>query len=357
MARGGRGGPQLSGGRTVLVVGGAGYVGNVLVRRLLEAGHVVRVLDRLIFDHGEAIAPLLERPDFSLVYGDLCDPDARERALEGADDVVLLAGLVGDPITKTYPELSHAINLDGISALIDSLDGRGVDRLVFTSTCSNYGLRETDELATEESELAPVSLYAEHKVEIEKRILGRAEPVDYTPTVLRISTAYGLSPRMRFDLTIAEFAVTLASGRELVVYDADTWRPYCHVQDISKAVITVLESEPERVAGEVFNVGHSDENYTKRMVVDAVQAELEGAGKVSYHEGGVDPRNYRVDFSKIAETLGYEPDYRVPDFVRSLVEAVALGAYRDFDQRTGFYTNHAISQRYLGEVGVREGSD
>ena len=341
----------MSGQRTVLVVGGAGYVGNLLVRRLLEAGHAVRVLDRLIFDHGEAIAPLLEHPRFTLVYGDLRDPEAVEEAIEGVTDVALLAGLVGDPITKTYPELSNAVNLEGCTRLIEALDGRGIDRVVFTSTCSNYGLRETNEPATEDSELAPVSLYAEHKVEIEKRLLGLADSVDYTPTVLRISTAYGLSPRMRFDLTIAEFTVTLATGNELVVYDADTWRPYCHIQDISKAVTTVLEAPADRVAGEIFNVGHSDENYTKRMVVDAVQDALGGSGRVSYREGGVDPRNYRVDFSKIATTLAYEPDYRVPDFVGSLVEAVRLGAFRDYAQRTGFFTNHAIAQRYLDEVG------
>jgi nucleoside-diphosphate-sugar epimerase len=327
----------------------------VLVRRLLEGGFAVRVLDRLIFEHGEAIAPLLEHPGFSLVYGDLRDPEAVETALEGVSDVALLAGLVGDPITKTYPELSRAVNLDGCTALIEALDGRGLERLVFTSTCSNYGLRETSEPATEESDLAPVSLYAEHKVELEKRILALADAVDYTPTVLRISTAYGLSPRMRFDLTIAEFAVTMARGEELVVYDADTWRPYCHVQDISKAVIAVLESDPAAVAGQVFNVGHSDENYTKRMVVEVVQEALGGQGRVSFQEGGVDPRNYRVNFSKIAAALGYAPDYRVPDFVRSLVEAVRLGAYSDLEGRSRFYTNHEIGRRYLQEAGAAGG--
>jgi len=338
----------------VLVVGGAGYVGNVLVRRLLEAGYGVRVLDRMIFDQGEAIAPLLERDNFDLVYGDFRDKRVIDGALDGITDVALLGGLVGDPITKTYPMLSDAINIEGCSAVIEALDGRGIDRFVFTSTCSNYGLRATDEMATEEADLSPVSLYAEQKVEIEKRILGVADSVDYTPTVLRIATAYGLSPRMRFDLTIAEFAVTLATGNELVVYDADTWRPYCHVSDISKAIMTVFDAPAEMVAGDVFNTGHSDENYTKRMVVDVVQERLDGAGRVSYMEGGVDPRNYRVSFDKIASALGFEPDHRVPDFVDSLVTAVGAGAYGDYDTRTGFHTNHRIGDRYLVESGVSE---
>ena len=186
-----------------------------------------------------------------------------------------------------------------------------------------------------------------------KMILAAYEAgVDYTPVVLRISTAYGLSPRMRFDLTISEFTRTLAAGEELVVYDADTWRPYCHVEDISKAVMTVMEADADDVAGEVFNVGHSDENYTKRMIVDVVQDVLDGAGVVQFEEGGRDPRNYRVSFEKIREQLGYEPDHRVPQTVASLVDAVRAGAYVDFPSRPGFYTNHAISERFLaGEPG------
>ncbi len=334
--------------RRVLVIGGAGYVGNVMVRRMLEAGSSVRVLDALIFEHGSAIAPLMEHPRFSFVHGDMRDRAALERALEGVSDVALLAGLVGDPITKTYPELSDSINLGGCATVLEALNGRGLDRLVFTSTCSNYGLRTTDEPATEESELSPVSLYAEHKVEMEKRILAAAETgVDYTPTVLRISTAYGLSPRMRFDLTISEFTRTLAAGEELVVYDADTWRPYCHVSDIAKAVMTVLGADAPAVAGEVFNVGHSDENYTKRMVVDVVQEAIGGGGRVSFEEGGRDPRNYRVSFEKIRERLGFEPDMRVPVSVAAVAGAVRAGAYDDFAARPGFYTNHEIAASYL----------
>jgi nucleoside-diphosphate-sugar epimerase len=344
-------------GRRVLVVGGAGYVGNVLVRRLLDAGHRVRVLDRLLFSHGSAIAPLLEHPRFDFIYGDLRDAGTLETALDGVTDVALLAGLVGDPITKTYPELSNEINLDGCTRLVEALNGRGIDRFVFTSTCSNYGLRDSSDPATEESELKPVSLYAEHKVAMEKRILELAAAgVDYTPTVLRISTAYGLSARMRFDLTISEFTYTLASGQELIVYDADTWRPYCHVSDISKAVMTAMDAPAELVDQEVFNVGHSDENYTKRMVVDVVREAI-GGGEVAFESGGRDPRNYRVSFEKIKERLGYEPDYRVPVSVAAVAAAVRAGAFSDFEARRGFYTNHAISGEGLGAHPADDGAD
>jgi nucleoside-diphosphate-sugar epimerase len=328
--------------RHVLVVGGAGYVGNVLVRRLLAEGYRVRVLDQLLFDHGSAISGIFEAPGFEFVRGDLRDPGDVERSLDGVTDVILLAALVGDPISRKYPELARDVGEAGSMRLFDALSGRGIDRFVFTSTCSNYGLRDSSEPATEESELAPLSIYAETKVAFERFVMERREQWDCCPTLLRIATAYGLSQRMRFDLTISEFTRTLAIGSELVVYDADTWRPYCHVEDISRALITVLESPAEKVRGEVFNVGHSDENYTKRMVVDAVLQHLGGEGTVTYVEGGTDPRNYRVSFEKIQDALGFESSHRVPETARKLIAAINAGAFTDVEARPNFYGNHVI---------------
>jgi nucleoside-diphosphate-sugar epimerase len=334
----------MSEARHVLVVGGAGYVGNVLVRRLLAAGHRVRVLDRLLFEHGSALAGLFEEPAFSFQLGDLRRDDDLDRALGGITDVVLLAALVGDPICRKYPDLAREVNDAGSKRLFELLAGRGIDRFVFTSTCSNYGLRDSEEPATEVSELAPLSLYAETKVEFEQFVLAREAEWDVCPTLLRIATAYGLSQRMRFDLTISEFTRTLAVGEELVVYDADTWRPYCHVADISRAIMTVLDAPADDVRGEVFNVGHSDENYTKRMVVEAVQEKLGGVGKVQFTEGGQDPRNYRVAFDKIRDRLGFEAEHRVPETVGRLIEAIRAGAFPDVTARPGFYTNHKVDE-------------
>ncbi len=334
--------------RHVLVVGGAGYVGNVLVRRLLGDGHQVRVLDRLLFDHGTAIAGVFEEPGFSFVLGDLCEPDDLVRSMDGVTDVVLLAALVGDPLCSQYSDLARKVNGDGARAVFDAANAAGVDRFIFTSTCSNYGLRESDDLATEESDLAPVSLYAETKVEFEQYVLSKESEWNCCPTLLRIATAYGVSQRMRFDLTISEFTRTLAIGDELLVYDADTWRPYCHIDDISLAIRTVLASDEDKVRGEIFNVGHSDENYTKRMVVDAVQEHLGGSGQVRIKEGGTDPRNYRVSFDKIRDQLGFEPRHRIPESTGRLIQAIHAGAFPDVDARPTFYKNNA------GVIGVTE---
>src|SRR5262245_53325465 len=152
--------------RHVLVVGGAGYIGSVLVRRLLDRGHRVRCLDALLYDTGHAISPLLDDPRFSFVRGDMRDGAVVTACLHGITDVVLLASLVGDPICQTYPDLARDINLSGSIALFDRLAGAGIERFVFLSTCSSYGIHG-DAAATEESAVNPQSLYAETKLAFE----------------------------------------------------------------------------------------------------------------------------------------------------------------------------------------------
>jgi nucleoside-diphosphate-sugar epimerase len=334
--------------RRVLVVGGGGYVGNAVVRRLLRRGHRVRILDSFIFNHASAIADLIEAPGFSYLRGDLRDRGALEQALDGVTDVVLLAAIVGDPACKRYPGLAEEVNGAGSRLLYEVLESRPVERFVFTSTCSNYGLRETNEAATEESELAPVSLYAETKVAFENHVLERVSGSPFSSTLLRIATAYGMSARMRFDLTVSEFTRTMALGEELLVYDADTWRPYCHVNDIALAIETVLTSPTDLVAGEIFNVGHDDGNYTKRMLVEAVQEHLEGRGRVRFREGGVDPRNYRVSFAKIADRLGFHPQHTIPGAAGALVAATQDGVFDDARVRPDFYQNTTIPDPIRG---------
>ena len=325
-------------GRTVLVVGGAGYVGSVLVTELLRAGARVRVLDQLIYDNGFALAHLMDEPRLRFQRGDLRNEDDLAEAARGATDLVLLASLVGDPICKAYPVLAHEINEDGARRVIDHLGPAGIDRFVFTSTCSNYGIHESSRLATEDSDLNPQSLYAQTKIAVEQYVLERATELPSAATVLRIATAYGLSPRMRFDLTVSQFAWELASGRPLEVYDADTWRPYCHIRDICKAIMTVLTAPESDVRGEVFNVGDTAQQFTKRMIVDEVGLHV-GETSVIYGDKGSDPRNYRVSFDKIAENLAFRCDYTVQDYIARLTAAVQAGIFPDVsaDPRFGNY--------------------
>ena len=321
-------------------MGGAGYIGSVLVRRLLKQGYRVRVLDALLYNNAAALDSLIGGRGFSFQHGDFCRESDLNLAMEGITDVVHLAALVGDPVCRKYPDQARRINETGTLEMIDRLNQYEIGRFVFMSTCSNYGLRNSDSGATEESELNPQSLYAETKVRVERHILNDPSEFHFCATVLRAATAYGLSPRMRFDLTVNEFTRDLALGKELLVYDADTWRPYCHVEDISSAILCVLEADDSRIRGEVFNVGTSPENYTKRMIVDLIRTVLSNA-RVRYQTGSVDPRNYKVSFEKIATRLNFRGISTVAQFVPEVIEAVSRGQFDQVDAAPSFYTNLA----------------
>src|SRR3954467_8681524 len=227
-----------------------------------RAGREVGFLDVLL--HGqEDLAAKQREEGVDVVVGDIRDPDARRRALEGVDEVVHLAAIVGDPACGIDPEHSTEVNVNGTQALLEDALAAGVEKFVFASTCSNYGrMADPTVPVTEEAELAPISLYAEQKVNMERLILSR-DFAAMNPTCLRFATVYGAAPRMRFDLTVNEFTRDLWADRELEVFGEQFWRPYIHVRDAARAVRTVLEADATKVDGEVFNAGRSGENYRK----------------------------------------------------------------------------------------------
>lgn len=316
----------------VLVTGGAGYIGSVLVRLLLEKNYSVRVLDRLSFG-GESIVDLLNDDRFEFIKGDVRNDDDLKKAVDGVDYVAHLASIVGDPACRKFPDEARDINLNGSKRLYEIANEAGVKKFVFASTCSNYGkMDDPNAYVHEDSTLAPISLYAETKVETEKFLLGQPKTNVCKPTSLRFSTVYGLSPRPRFDLTVNEFTRELALGRELVIFGEQFWRPYCHVVDLSRSVIEVIEATDEKVAFDVFNVGDTDENYQKQMIVDEILKEIPDA-KVKYVEKDEDPRDYRVSFQKIKDRLGFKITKRVPDGVRQIKKVIQDGFFHDPDDK------------------------
>lgn len=327
--------------RRVLLVGGAGYIGSALTSHLLEHRCSVTCLDALIYENYHAVWAFAGSDRYRFVRGDMARAGDVERALEGVDAVVVLAGLVGDPITKRYPRQSEVINLLGINKLFHALAGHHLDRVIFISTCSNYGFAPEHIDATENYELAPLSAYARHKVASEQSLLALKDTVDYSATVLRFATAFGLSPRMRFDLTVNEFTRELYLGRELLVFDRYTWRPYCHVSDLSAAVRCVLDAPRDKVHFEVFNVGGDANNFTKQMIVDEILLQV-ADGRVKYQEHGADPRNYRVSFAKIRERLGFSPQVSVRQGVAELVDALRAGLFDDVERQRSWFGNYDI---------------
>lgn len=309
----------------ILITGGAGYVGSTLTPLLLGAGHKVRVLDRLAYG-GESLLGVWSNPDFEFVHGDVRDSEKRRGAVTGCDAVVHLAAIVGDPACAREPDLARAINLDASMALIEESRKAGVQRFVFASTCSNYGkMADPTKFVDEESELRPVSLYAETKVAVEKVLLGSAGADNWCPTPLRFATVFGVSPRMRFDLTINEFTMEMITKKHLVVFGEQFWRPYVHVFDAARGIALVLSSPRDRVSGRVFNVGSSDQNLQKQQIVELIQPMAPDA-KIEFVRKNEDPRDYRVSFSRILNELNYKTTRSVVDGISEVANLIRAGA-------------------------------
>lgn len=310
--------------KKVLVTGGAGYIGSVLVRLLLENNYKVKVFDSLMFG-GNSLLDLFNNDNFEFFKGDVRNEADLEEALTGVDYVAHLAAIVGDPACAKQPDLAKSTNFEGSKLIYTVANRLNVKRLVFSSTCSNYGkMEDPNSMVNENSTLAPVSLYAETKVQTEKFLLSQPHTNTCKPVVLRFSTVYGLSQRPRFDLTVNEFTKELALGRELVIFGEQFWRPYCHVIDLARSVIMALEAPIEKVEYNVYNVGDSAENYQKKMIVDEIVKFIPDA-KIKYVQKNEDPRDYRVSFEKIKTELGFKITKRVPDGIAQILKVIKEG--------------------------------
>jgi nucleoside-diphosphate-sugar epimerase len=328
--------------KNILLIGGAGYVGTVITSHFLKLGYKVRVLDNFIYKNQESIQAYLGDENYEFIAGDLGDVNSLKNASKEIDNVVILGGLVGDPITKKYPNESFKINEVGVQTCIDFFDNENIKKMILISTCSNYGLIKENELADENFELNPLSLYAKAKVAAELHLMSKKGKVGYTGIVLRFATAFGLSPRMRFDLSVSEFVRDLYFGEELLVFDEYTWRPYCHVRDFARLIENVIYADNEKVNFEVFNAGGEVNNFTKKMIVNTIKEYLPEA-KIKYGKNGNDPRNYKVSFKKAKNTLGFEPKYTVKNGIEELIKAFELGVYNDSLENKNKFGNYIIN--------------
>lgn len=310
----------------VLVTGGAGFIGSVLVRELLLEGFSVRVFDNLMYT-GRSILPYYSADNFEFVHGDIRDKQKCQESMENIDAVVHLAAIVGDPASKKAPKLTRETNITGSQNVIEAAQEKKINKLICVSTCSNYGKSDVSTFADETTPLNPVSLYAETKVEVEKYLTQNITELNWT--ILRFATAYGVSPRMRFDLTINDFTMQMMTKGKLLVYGEQFWRPYVHIKDIAQAIKLVL-SKPDLTRDEIFNVGNSSQNFQKIEIVRLIQ-EVVPSAELEFVHKEEDPRDYRVSFEKIKDKLGYQTSYTVEDGINEVYSLIESGIIKDFE--------------------------
>ncbi len=320
----------------ILITGGAGYIGSVLTNQALQRGHDVTAVDLLWFDRRIPTIHLSD-PKYTFVRGDIGDKALMESLLEGVDFVIHTAAVVGDPASKLFPELTQRINEDASLQLIKLARQARVKGFIFFSTCSNYGV--ADSLATEESPLNPLSLYAQTKVNVERHLMDEVSDMDWV--IGRLSTIYGASPRMRFDLTVNDF--TLAGWRDklLQIFLPESYRPYIHVLDLARIMMTVVDRF-DAVKNNVYNMGFPGENYQKIRIAELVQQEIPGVKVEILREGG-DKRDYQVDFTKLHKALAVEQVFNVERSVKEIHRMLREGFVADPAAALHYNTTPALS--------------
>jgi len=302
--------------KTVMVTGHNGYIGTVLVRLLQEAGYSVIGLDNYMFESctfGE------DAPEIEALRKDIRDVSRDD--LDGVYAICHLAGISNDPVGDLNPTITRDINHRASVRLAELAASHGVERFVFSSSCSIYGANPSG-WVDEESEINPVTPYGWSKIRVEEEVRPLASDA-FSPVYLRNATAYGVSPRLRADLVINNlvgYAVT--QGRVFMKSDGTPWRPLVHIEDIARAFVSVIQAPREQMHNQVFNVGATKENYQIRDVADIVERIVPGATFEMAGAAGPDIRDYRVDCDKIASMIpGYQPTWTVEDGVRELYDA------------------------------------
>jgi nucleoside-diphosphate-sugar epimerase len=331
--------------KAVLVVGGAGYIGTILVSKLLSRGCSVRLLDNLMYGD-EAIRPVLNHPRLQFVNGDCRNIQDVVRAMNNVGSIIHLAAIVGDPACAAQDENALQINYAATRMMLEIAKGNGITRFVFASSCSVYGASE--ELMDEYSVTEPISLYAETKLNSEKVLLDASSSV-FHPTVLRFATVFGMAPRPRFDLVVNLLTAKAIEEGVITIYNGDQWRPFIHVDDVAQATLLTLFAPLEAVSGEVLNVGDDRLNYTLGQVAEQIRALIPGT-RIEYTENS-DRRNYRVSFKKAQDSLGFRAQYTLQDGILEIKRAYETGLVRNYKQP--LYSN----LKYLKERGVVTAKD
>lgn len=334
----------------VLVTGNKGYIGSVLVPMLLADGFEVVGLDSDLYRRCTFVGELTAVKQIEKDVRDVSPSD-----LNGIDAVIHLAGLSNDPLGDYQPSLTEEINQKASINLAVLAKRAGVQRFVFASSCSNYGAAG-DDFLTEEAEFNPVTPYGSSKVAVEHALLSMADN-HFSPTYLRASTAYGVSPRLRFDLVLNNLtAWAYTTGRVHLKSDGTPWRPLVHIEDISRAYIAVLKAPVDAIHNAAFNVGLTTENYRMRELAEIVKSVVPNCEVDFADDAGPDKRCYRVDCNRIARTLhGFKPQWTARRGVIELYEAYQKVGLT-LDEFEGFKFKRIAHVKQLIDEGLLDSS-
>lgn len=312
----------------VLVTGGAGYVGSVLVPKLLAAGHEVVVLDTYWYGR-DVLAAVADHPALTEIVGDLRDLETTQQALEGCDSVIHLACISNDPSADLNEALSLAINRDASADLIDLAVEAGIERFIHVSSSSVYGIKEEPNVH-EDLPLEPLTVYSRCKVDVEQMVLAaNARAPDFCGVNLRPATVCGMSPRLRLDLTVNILTMLAWRNGRITVNGGDQLRPNIHIEDVTDAYVLALDWPAEVIRGQAYNIGY--ENHSVMEIAEMVQATFPEGSVEIVLTGSTDHRSYHISSAKIERDLGFEPSYTLKDAMSDLKTAFDEGAVEDFD--------------------------
>jgi nucleoside-diphosphate-sugar epimerase len=307
----------------VLVTGGAGYVGSVLVPRLLDAGHAVTVLDLYLYGEG-ALAGARCNPRLREINGDIRDPQAIAQALTGCDCVIHLACISNDPSYDLDPALGRSINYDAFRPLVRAAKAAGVRRFVLASSSSVYGVKDDPDVH-EDLPLAPLTDYSKFKAQCERELMAERAP-GFVVCAIRPSTVCGYAPRQRLDVVVNIFANQAFHNGKITVFGGFQKRPNIHIGDMARVYLHLLDQPDEAIDGRIWNAG--DENHPVRDLAEIVRS-VTGPRTAIDVVPTDDPRSYHVSGRRIRRDIGFELAYTVEDAVRSLIAALATGKLTD----------------------------
>lgn len=333
----------------ILVVGGGGYIGTHVVEKLLKNDYKVKVLDKFIY--GDAVlSDLRKNKDLEIIEGDVSDLYKLTLALNNTQAVVHLAGLVGDPACSIDERLTRHINIVTTRMLEESVKAFDIPKFIFASSCSVYG--SSEETVNENSDLSPVSLYAQTKIDSENELL-HDQYDNLHPVILRFSTVFGHSRRMRFDLVMNLFVAQAYNNGVITVIGSQQWRPFIHVSDVAEAVMKVVKAPLEKVSRQIFNVGDNRLNITigdlAKLVAKVVKTDKKNDKvKIIIKDDTPDRRNYRVSFNKLKEVLNFRASVSFEDGIREIYNHFKKGTYKKPYNDPG-YSNFEMTKQIKKE--------